>query len=310
MKVLVVGVAGSLQRQVALKLKEDGHEVIGLDRRPWHDAPKDITVVQADLRKRAAEDVFRTRRPDCVVHMATVNALAGSAEERARTNVGGTRAVFENAVKHGVKHVIFVGRHTYYGATPDSPLYHTEDEPPQGQGLFPELGDLIAADLFAANTLWREPKLTTSVLRFVYTLGPTQQGTLASFLRGKRVPLVLGFDPLFQFLEEEDAVRAVTLAVEKRPKGIFNVAGPNPVPLSTIARETGRTVVPLPEPLLRQLFGRFGFPNLPKGALEHLKYPIVVDGSAFRRATGFEHEVDEVEALVRYRALSAPPLFG
>lgn len=304
MKVLIVGVGGAIARLVALKLREAGHTVIGIDRRPWWDAPRDIQVHEVDLRKRAAEDVFRRERPDCVVHMATVNALSARGEERARINMGGTKAVFEHSIAHGVKHVVVVGRHTYYGASADSPLYHTENEPPQGIGSFPELADLVAADLFAANMLWREPQITTSVLRLVYTLGPSRTGTLASFLRGKRVPMVFGFDPLFQYLEEDDAARGITLAVEKRPRGIFNVAGPPPVPLGTIARETGRTVIPVPEPVLQQLLGHFGLPNLPKGALEHIKYPIVVDGSAYRKATGFTHQTDEVEVLRRYRRIA------
>jgi len=302
-KVLVVGAAGALARQVALMLREAGHKVIGLDRRPWYGVPKDIEMHTADLRKRQAEDVFRTRQPECVVHMATVNALSAAGEERARLNLGGTRAVFNNSVRHGVKHVVFLGRHTYYGASVESPLYHTEDEPPQGIGNFPELADLVAADLFASNALWRNPKLNTTVLRLVYTLGPSRQGTLASFLRGKRSPMVLGYDPLFQFMEESDAVAAIVAAVEKRPRGVFNVAGPNPLPLGTIIREAGRTPVPLPEPVLVQLLGRFGFPNLPRGALEHIKFPIVVDGSAFRKATGFAHTIDEVDVLRRYREL-------
>jgi UDP-glucose 4-epimerase len=302
-KVLVVGIAGALARQVALLLRAAGHEVLGLDRRPWWDHPKDIEVFETDIRKRAAEDVFRAQRPECVVHMATVNALTALGEERARINVGGTRAVFDHSVGHGVKHVIFVGRHTYYGASPESPLYHTEDEPPQGMGAFPELADLVAADLYAANMLWREPKLVTTVLRLVYTLGPSQTGTLASFLKGKRVPLVMGFDPLFHFLDEADAARGIVAAVEARARGIFNVAGPAPVPLSTIVTETGRTPMPLPEPLFRALLGRFGLPALPKGAIEHLKYPIVVDSGAFQRETGFKHELGEVEVLRRYRRI-------
>jgi len=305
-KVLVVGVGGALARRVALTLREQGHTVIGIDRRPWWDHPKDIAVHEVDIRKRAAEDVFRTQRPDCVVHMATVNALTAGGEERARINLGGTRAIFEHSVAHGVKHVVFVGRHTYYGATADSPLYHTEEEPPQGMGRFPELADLVAADLYAANMLWREPKLTTTILRLVYTLGPSQTGTLASFLKGKRVPMVLGFDPLFQFLDEGDAARAIALAAVKTLRGIYNVAGPPPVPLSSIVRETGRTPVPMPEPLLAGLLGRFGFPRLPRGALEHIKFPIVVDGKAFREATGFKPEVSEVEALRQYRRMTAP----
>jgi UDP-glucose 4-epimerase len=238
--------------------------------------------------------------------MATVNALSSSGEERARINLGGTRSIFDHSVNHGVKHVVFVGRHTYYGATADSPLYHTEDEPPQGMGRFPELADLVAADLFAANMLWRQPKLTTTILRLVYTLGPSQTGTLASFLKGKRVPMVLGFDPLFQFLDEGDAARAIALAAVKTLRGIFNVAGPPPVPLSTIVRQTGRTPIPMPEPLLAGLLGRFGFPPLPRGALEHIKFPIVVDGKAFREAAGFTHEVSEVVALREYGRMTAP----
>lgn len=304
MKVLVIGVGGALARMVALRLRDAGHAVIGLDRRPWWDAPRDISVREVDIRKRAAEDVFRTERPDCVVHMATVNALSARGEERARINLGGTRAVFEHSVNHGVKHVVVVGRHTYYGASADSALYHTENEPPAGIGNFPELADLVAADLFASNMLWREPSLVTSVLRLVYTLGPSRTGTLASFLKGRRVPMVLGFDPLFQFLEEDDAARAITLAVEKRLRGVYNVCGPAPVPLSMVARETGRTVVPVPEPFLKGLLGRFGFPDLPPGALEHIKYPIVVDGRAFHEATGFTHVTGEVELLHRYRRIA------
>ncbi len=79
--------------------------------------------------------------------------------------------------------------------------------------------------------------------------------------------------------------------------------GPAPVPLSTIARETGRTPIPVPEVVLKAMLGRFGFPSLPRGALEHIKFPVVVDASAFKKATGFKWDLDEVETLSRYRAL-------
>jgi UDP-glucose 4-epimerase len=302
-RVLVAGISGALARRVALLLRDAGHEVLGLDRRPWWDHPRDLEVFEVDIRKRVAEDLFRTRKPECVVHMATVNALSAAGEERARINVGGTKAVFEHSVAHGVKHVVFVGRHTYYGASDDAPLYRTENEPPLGMGAYPELADLVAADLFAANMLWREPGIATTILRLVYTLGPAQTGTLASFLKGTRVPMVLGFDPLFHFLEEEDAARAIVAAVEERPRGIFNVAGPAPVPLSTIIHETGRKALPLPEPLVRLMRGRLGLPLLPRGAVDHLKFPIVVDSKAFHAATSFRHEVGEVEVLHRYRRI-------
>jgi UDP-glucose 4-epimerase len=296
-----------MARQVAMRLLEQGHEVLGIDMRPWPGAPRELELHQIDIRKRAAEDVFRRRKPQVVVHMATVTSLTVSGEERYRINLGGTRAVFEHCRAWGVEHCIFVGRHTYYGAGPDAPLYHTEDEPPQELGAYPELADLVAADLYAANQIWRMPELTTSVLRLCYTLGPSGHGTLAGFLRGRRVPMVLGFDPLFQFLHEDDAADAVALAVQKRLRGIYNVAGPQPLPLSVVAHEAGRRTLPLPEALLALALGRAGLPRLSRGALAHIKYPIVVDSSAFRKATGFAERYDEIET-VKIFADAFPPV--
>ncbi len=304
MRVLIPGAAGAIARKVVLRLLAEGHEVIGIDRRPWPDAP--IEMHPVDIRKRAAEDVFRKRRPHVVIHMATVTSLQVFGEERYKINLGGTRAVFEHCRAYDVHHSIFVGRHTFYGAGPDLPLFHTEDEPPMALTTFPELADLVAADLYAATALWRFRELVTTVLRVVYTLGESGHGTLSTFLKGGRVPTILGFDPLFQFMHEDDVVTAICLSVERRLRGVFNVAGPQPVPLSVIVRETGRRSVPLPELVLSQLIGRFGFPKIPPGALSHIKYPVVVDATAFRDATAFKSTYDETAAIRAFREAFPP----
>jgi UDP-glucose 4-epimerase len=305
-KVLITGIAGGIAQKLAMELCTHGHQVIGIDVRPWRECPSAVEMHHVDLRKRAAEDVFRRAQPQAVVHMATVSQLVAGSEERSRINLGGTQAVFEHCQTYGVEHCLFVGRHTYYGAGADTALYHTEAEPPQALGAYPELADLVAADLFAATALWRNPKLTTSVLRIVYTLGPIGQGTLATYLKGRAVPMVMGFDPLFQFLHEDDVIAALQLTLEKRPRGIFNVAGPQPLPLSALAGEARRPVLPLPEVALRLLLGRAGLPRLPAGALNHIKYPVVVDGTAFRKSTGFAHRHDELQT-VRAFAKAFPP---
>jgi UDP-glucose 4-epimerase len=222
-------------------------------------------------------------------------------EERYRINLGGTRAVFDHCRAYDVHHCIFVGRHTFYGAGPELPLFHTEDEPPMALSTFPELADLVAADLYAATALWRFRELVTTVLRMVYSLGESGHGTLATFVKGRRVPMVLGFDPLFQFMHEDDVASAICLAMEKRLRGVYNVAGPQPVPLSVVVRETGRTPAPLPEFVIARLIGRFGLPRIPPGAVSHIKYPVVVDGSAFQSATAFHHAYDETAAMRAFR---------
>ncbi len=301
MKVILPGISGLLARIVARKLVANGHKVIGIDARPWPGAPKEVTLHVVDIRKRAAEDVFRTERPDAVIHMGTVTHLLESSRDRYRINLGGTRAVFDYCHAYSVRRVVFVGRHTYYGADADSPMYHTEAEPPTGNASFPELADLVAADLYAGSALWRYPELETVVLRVCYTLGASHHGTLASFLRGRRVPMVLGFDPLFHFMHEDDAASAIVTALERNERGVFNVSGPPPLPLSVIARAAGRTPLPVPESLFNLLMGRFGLPRLSKGALSHIKFPIVIDSKAFRNATGFRFEFDAHDAITAFK---------
>ena len=305
MKVLIPGIGGLLARNVARRLLAQGHQVSGIDPRGWPAAPDAIELYPIDIRKRAAEEVFRQRRPEAVIHMATISALLADPEERYRINLGGTRAVFEHCERYGVRQAIFVGRHTYYGAGPDAPLYHTESEPPQELGTYPELADLVAADLYAANALWRLPALQTAVLRICYTLGPSGHGTLASFLKARYVPMVAGFDPLFHFLHEDDAADAIVTALSSKARGIYNVAGPQPLPLSVIVHEAGRRTMPLPQAVLALLVGRAGLPRLSRGALAHIKYPIVVDSTQFRKETGFAHRTDEL-ATVRTFAEAFP----
>ena len=95
MKVVIPGLSGRVARLVAERLLTDGHEVIGIDRRPWPGAPKLVQMYAVDIRKRAAEEVFRKHRPDAVIHMATVTlqprhiqrecALAASGDVRMQT---------------------------------------------------------------------------------------------------------------------------------------------------------------------------------------------------------------------------------
>jgi UDP-glucose 4-epimerase len=109
-------------------------------------------------------------------------------------------------------------------------------------------------------------------------------------------------------MHEQDVVNALSLTLDARPRGVFNVAGPHPVPLSVVIRETGRTSIPLPGPLLQAALGRFGLPRLPRGALDHIRYPITVDSSAFKRATKFAHSIDEKGAMSAYRRAFPPSL--
>ncbi|MBP6835492.1 MAG: epimerase, partial [Deltaproteobacteria bacterium] len=65
--------------------------------------------------------------------------------------------------------------------------------------------------------------------------------------------------------------------------------------------------VPMPELAFLGLTGRLGLPSLPQGAIAHIKYPVVIDGAAFRKATGFKHDHDELSCIADYRSAFPVP---
>ncbi len=120
-------------------------------------------------------------------------------------------------------------------------------------------------------------------------------------MNAPRVPMVLGFDPLFQFMHEDDSAEAIVVALEKKPRGVFNVSGPPPLPLSVIAHAAGKKTIPIPEGLFRTFLGRFGLPGLPRGAIAHIKYPIVIDSMRFKKTIGFRYEHDAEATIDAFR---------
>ena len=90
MRILIPGISGGIARQVARALLAAGHEVIGVDARPWPDAPHEIELHNVDIRKRAAEDAERSvqrheaRVTELEAQLADPDLYDGSAE-KART---------------------------------------------------------------------------------------------------------------------------------------------------------------------------------------------------------------------------------
>ena len=145
-------------------------------------------------------------------------------------------------------------------------------------------------------------ELNTAVLRLCYFLGPSRGGTLAGFLSKSRVPV--------RCSASTRSINSCTNGTQKRRspwrwrkqlRGVFNVAGPSPVPLSTVCEATGRRAVAIPGPLYPSVLGRFGFPYLPDDAIAHVKYPIVIDNTAFVEATGFEPRYTAKQTMEGFR---------
>jgi UDP-glucose 4-epimerase len=288
-KVLITGIAGGQGRLLARRLMEN-FEVCGVDRVEWEGAPRGIRVHVVDLRKKKFEDVIRTELPTAIVHMGFVRHFRTDERTRHDVNVRGTKQLLDHCVNHGVQNLVVLSSSYVYGAFPENPYFMDEDQPLSASRTYPAIRDLVEVDTLASAFLWRYSHIRTCVIRPVNALGYFVHSMISQYLRQRRVPTVMGFDPMMQFIHEEDVSEAIALALEHGLQGVFNVVGPGEVPLHTAIRECGSTALPMPEFVMRPLFSRLfklGVIPYPPGAIDYLKFPITLSGARFVEATNF-----------------------
>ncbi|MBI4515565.1 MAG: NAD-dependent epimerase/dehydratase family protein [Deltaproteobacteria bacterium] len=302
-KVLVTGVAGGQGNLVARRLAR-AYEIVGADRTPWKERPRELRFYQLDLRKRRFEDVVRRERPHAIAHLAFIRHFEEAPAVRHQVNLAGTKRVLECCVTYGVKQLVVFSSAYVYGALPENPYYMDEGYPLNGSRTYPDVRDLVEVDTLASAYLWQYPEIAVTIIRPVNVLGYSVHSAIGRYLQLEYVPTAMGFNPMMQFIHEQDVAEAIALAIERRARGVFNLTGPGAVPLKVAIAETGGTAVPLPEvlarPAVRTMF-RLGLYPFPPGAIDFVKYPCTLDGSRFAAATGFKPRfgLEEIFASLR-----------
>jgi UDP-glucose 4-epimerase len=127
------------------------------------------------------------------------------------------------------------------------------------------------------------------------------------FLRLRHPITVLGFDPMVQLIHVEDVVTAIEDSLTPGVRGVYNIAGPSPVPLSLLLEKLDREPVRLPEPMARSVLEAgwsLKLSDWPVPEIDHIKYVCMVDDSLAREQLGFEHEYSIEEILDEVRAQS------
>jgi UDP-glucose 4-epimerase len=287
--VLVTGISGNLGRVLAKMLHTETH-VVGIDRRPFPGRPKDIVHYEVDLRKAKVEEAFRHHRVEALVHMGIMHDPRMPRSESHSFNVLGTHRILDLCVRHGVKKVVVLSSANVYGPRPDNSNFLPEETPLMAAERFSEMRDLIELDMYAQSFMWKHPELETVILRPVNIIGPTVRNAPSNYLRLARPVTVMGFDPMVQLIHEEDACRAMVLALRPGLRGVFNVVGPGEVPLSSVLDELGRRPIPVPHPLVRPLIRQAFEARLtgfPPEEVDHIQYLCVVDGARFAREVGW-----------------------
>ncbi|MSP25638.1 MAG: NAD-dependent epimerase/dehydratase family protein [Myxococcales bacterium] len=291
--VLITGICGRLGRRLARVLHRQ-RRVVGIDRRAFLGVPKDIRHYQIDIRSKKTKDVFRIEQPVAVVHLGVMHDPRKSGGEHHSWNVAGFQRLLGYIEQYKVPKLVVLSSANAYGPRPDNAQFISENAPLLGAAAFSDIRDLVEVDILAQSFLWRRPETETVILRPVHILGAVGNAP-SNYLRQSVVPTLLGYDPMVQVIHTDDVIGAVIQALSGSARGVFNLAGPPPAPVSRLIALAGRTRVPVPQFLFKRALERmwsFRATSFPPPELEFIKYVCMVDDARARGELGYRAAFD------------------
>jgi UDP-glucose 4-epimerase len=198
-----------------------------------------------------------------------------------------------------VRKLIFKSSAHYYGAQQDDPAFFTET---MGRPHPPRTAierDIVEAEASVAEFREKNPEVVVTVFRFANVLGPDVNTSHSRLFDLPAIPMILGFDPRYQFVHEDDVVNALKHAALSDLPGIFNVAGDGVLAFTEVCSLIGKQFLPVLPPwgtgLAAQALRRFGV-TIPPEMLSQLRFGRGLDNRRFK-ATNFGYRFTTREAV-------------
>ena len=295
--VAVTGACTYLGGELLRRLEEDPHyaRVLALDIRPPALTPGGkVEFVKIDLTQPTVDGELATllerNHVDTLVHGAFLSHPTHASEWAHELEDVGTMHVLNACAGVEPRRLVLISTTLVYGAHPKNPNYLTEEADLKGHRDSRFVNDKVRAEKQVQRFAKEHPGVEVCVLRFAPILGPTASNMYTRFFSRPIAPVMMGHDPLMQFVHEQDAAYALELAVKGRATGAFNIVGKGVLPYTTVLALLGRVPLPMPQLVARQLSKVLWATQLvgsPPSFLDFLLYLCVADGAKARRELGF-----------------------
>jgi UDP-glucose 4-epimerase len=207
-----------------------------------------------------------------------------------------------------VRQVVVKSSTLVYGATHRDPQWFREETPRTQSPRTRVERSLTEVEGYLRDFAEDNPHVTITLLRFSNVLGDDIVTPITKALGLPLVPMILGYDPLMQFVQEDDVVRSILFTMSRNVSGIYNVAGDGRIPWSEVITMAGKRPVYLP-PIRTAWaaapFSRLGIVDLPDEVLALLRYGRGADNRRLKQ-TGFNYRyttAGAVDAFVKNQRL-------
>jgi UDP-glucose 4-epimerase len=289
----------------ALEAKPDVEMILGLGTKEPKVPLERTEFVRSDQKYSILSRIVRATQVDTIVHtFLETNSSTVPGRVLHEINVIGTLNLLAAAGASGtsVRKVIVKSSTHVYGAAEQDPAWFREEDTRTGPVRTKLERSLIEVESLVRDFAEDNPHLAVTVLRFANVLGTDIITPISYDLRRRLLPCIAGFDPLVQFVEEDDVVRALEFVTANPVPGVFNVAGEGKLPWSEVASFGGAHLLPLP-PLRPRAFAapleRLGTIRFPPEMESLARYGRGVDTSKLREA-GFDYRYSSAGAVVSF----------
>ncbi len=296
----ITGACTYLGSELVRRLEEDPRysRVLILDvRNPrpeqTHPGAK-VAFYNLDLTQPTVDDDLATlldrERVDTMVHGAFLSHPTHAQDWAHELEDVGTMHVLNACAEVSPPRLVMVSTTLVYGAHPRNPNFLTESAELRGHRDSRFINDKVRAEKQALRFARENPATRVAILRFAPLLGPTVSNMFSRFFARPALPVMMGHDPLLQFVHELDAAWALKLAVDSDAEGPFNIVGKGVLPYTTVMAMMGRVPLPMPYLIARQLSKALWATQVfdsPPSFLDFLLYLCVADGGRARRELGF-----------------------
>jgi UDP-glucose 4-epimerase len=198
-----------------------------------------------------------------------------------------------------VRKFVFKSSAHWYGCEQDDPAFFTEDMERPHPPRAPIEKDIVEAERAVRSYAEATPRATVTVLRFSNGLGPTIRTAHTRLFSLPVIPCILGFDPRYQFVHEDDIAGCLHYVVRGDLPGTFNCAGDGVLVFSEVADLLGKPMAPLLPPwgtgTVLSLARRFGL-RIPPEMLNQLRFGRGIDNRRLK-ASGYRYRYTTREAV-------------
>lgn len=250
----------------------------------------DLTDPRADIK---IYEALERENVDTFIHLAFFESHVPFNYSYAHeVQVIGTWYILNACAKKKIRKFILSSTTEVYGADPMNPNLIKEDAPLRIRPDYKYIKDRVEAEELVKKFAKKNPNTKVFILRKCPALGDKVKNFMTWYLSGAIICSVLGFDPMMQFIHQEDLIEShlKVALLDEAPGGIYNIAGRGALPLSYITRLMGKINIPLIYSFAYLLFYILRAARIspfPPQHIDYIRFTFVADGTKAKERLGF-----------------------